>query len=91
MRQKRRKFNLPILRTRELREMPEDQRQKKLYELNVELLKLKALIKAGGSVENPARIREIRRAIAQIKTINRERAAKEGTSDANSSKKRSKT
>jgi len=74
-----------------LREMPADQRQKRLYELNVELLKLKALVKAGGSMENPAKIREIRRAIARIKTVNNQRVAKEVTSNADSHEERTET
>jgi large subunit ribosomal protein L29 len=73
---------------KELREMPADQRQKRLHELSVELLKLKALVKAGGSMENPARIREIRRAIARIKTVNNQGVAKEGASNADSPKER---
>ena len=32
-------------------------------------MKLRAVVKAGGSVENPARIRELRRAIARLLTI----------------------
>ena len=76
---------------KELREMPADQRQKRLYELNVELLKLKALVKAGGSMENPAKIREIRRAIARIKTVNNQRVAKEVTSNADSHEERAET
>jgi large subunit ribosomal protein L29 len=82
---------LPTLRMKEIRSLPPDQRGKRLSELNIELLKLKAMVKAGGSVENPARIREIRRAIARIKTVDNEKAAKEGVSNANNPKKHLKT
>ena len=37
-----------------------------------ELAKLRAMIKIGGSIENPSRVREIRRAIARILTVEAE-------------------
>ena len=82
---------MPTLRMKEIRGLSPDQRDKRLSELNIELLKLKAMVKAGGSVENPARIREIRRTIARIKTVDNEKAAKEGISNANNPKNRLKT
>ncbi len=82
---------MPTLRIKEIRDLTRDQLDKRLSELNVELLKLKAMVRAGGSVENPARIREIRRTIARIKTVDNEKAAKEGVSNANKPKNRPKT
>ena len=82
---------MPTLRMKEIRGLSPDQRDKRLSELNIELMKLKAMIKAGGSVENPARIREIRRTIARIKTLDNEKAPKEGTSNADNPKNRLKT
>jgi large subunit ribosomal protein L29 len=52
--------------------MSSAERKTKLSELRLELAKLKTMIKAGGAVENPARIRELRKAIAQILTIENE-------------------
>jgi len=63
---------MPIMRLREIRSMVPDEREKKLTELRTELLKLRATVKAGGAVENPARIREIRKVIARLLTIQRE-------------------
>jgi len=60
---------MPILRPSEIRKMNPEERVKKLRELRAELMKLRAVVKAGGSVENPARIRELRRAIARLLTI----------------------
>jgi len=54
--------------------MSSEDRRKKLTELRTELMRLKTMIKAGGSVENPARIRELRKAIARILTIEHEQA-----------------
>ncbi|MEM0057830.1 MAG: 50S ribosomal protein L29 [Candidatus Bathyarchaeia archaeon] len=63
---------MPILRVKEIREMSPEERAKKLNEFRTELLRLKTMIKAGGAVENPARIRELRKAIARILTIENE-------------------
>lgn len=63
---------MPILRVNEVREMDPDEQETKIRELQIELAKLRALIRAGGALENPARVKAIRRAIAQIKTIQNE-------------------
>lgn len=63
---------MPIMRVKEIRDMPSEERMKRLNELRTELLRLKTMIKAGGTVENPARIRELRKTIARIMTIEHE-------------------
>ncbi len=63
---------MPILRVKEIRDMPSEELMKKLNELRTELLRLKTMIKAGGTIENPARIRELRKTIARILTIEHE-------------------
>ena len=63
---------MPILRVKEIRDMPPEERKKKLGELRTELLRLKTMIKAGGTVEDPSRIRELRKTIARILTIENE-------------------
>lgn len=63
---------MPIMRLREIRVMTPEERKKKLTELRTELLKLRASVEAGGAVENPARIREIRKVIARLLTVQRE-------------------
>jgi large subunit ribosomal protein L29 len=52
--------------------MPSEDRIKRLSEYRTELLRLKTMIQAGGAVENPNRIKELRRAIAKIMTIEHE-------------------
>jgi large subunit ribosomal protein L29 len=75
---------MPVLRIKEIREMSSEGRMKKLRELKTELVRLKTMIKAGGTVENPAMIRELRKTIARILTIEKEekrelaKAEKEG-------------
>jgi len=56
--------------------MPEE-RKKRLNELRTELVRLRTTVAAGGTIENPARIREIRRTIARILTIENEQRKKE--------------
>jgi len=63
---------MPILRVKEIRDMPSEDRIKRLSEYRTELLRLKTMIQAGGAVENPNRIKELRRAIAKIMTIEHE-------------------
>ena len=63
---------MPILRVKEIRDMPQEERKKKLGELRTELVRLKTMINAGGTVENPSRVRELRKTIARILTIENE-------------------
>jgi large subunit ribosomal protein L29 len=64
---------MPILRVKEIRDMPHEERMEKLGELRTELLRLRTMINAGGTVEDPARIRELRKTIARILTIENEK------------------
>jgi large subunit ribosomal protein L29 len=63
---------MTILHPEEVRDMTPAEREAELEDLETELLNDKAVKAAGGAPENPGRIREIRRAIARIKTIQRE-------------------
>ena len=56
--------------------MSREEKLKKLRELELELIKLRTLVRSGGSIENPMRIRNIRRDIARIKTALREEGYK---------------
>ena len=63
---------MPILRLKEIRGMSAEDRDKKVSELRAELARLKTMVRAGGAVENPARIRELRKTIAKILTVENE-------------------
>lgn len=63
---------MPFLKSKEIREMQSERKAERLEELQTELSKLRATIKSGGAIENPARIRQLRRAIARIITIQNE-------------------
>ncbi|MDR2707379.1 MAG: 50S ribosomal protein L29 [Nitrososphaerota archaeon] len=63
---------MPMLRLQEIINMSSEARTKKLLELRTELARMKTMINAGGAVENPTRVRELRKLIAQILTIENE-------------------
>lgn len=63
---------MPILRKREIRQMPEEERSRRLDEMRTELVRLRTTVKSGGTVENTARIKELRRTIARILTMQNE-------------------
>jgi large subunit ribosomal protein L29 len=63
---------MAIIRLKEIQGMSSEDRQKKLLDLRAELARMKTMIKAGGAVENPTKVREIRKTIAQILTVENE-------------------
>jgi len=65
---------VPIRRVKEIRDMSHEDRQKRLKELQTEMMRLKTMIKAGGSIENPARVHQLRKTIARILTVENEPA-----------------
>ena len=67
---------MPIVRMKEIRDITSEQRQQKLEELRTELSKMRTLINAGGSVENPGRVKALRKSIAQLKTVMNEESVK---------------
>ncbi len=65
------------MKARELRELAEDELNRREEELKDQLFKLRAQ-KAIGQLENTMKIKNIRREIARIKTILRERQLGKG-------------
>jgi large subunit ribosomal protein L29 len=63
---------MPQMRIKEIRDMPSEERAKKLGDFRTELLRLRTMIRAGGTIENPARVRELRKTVARILTIENE-------------------
>jgi len=63
---------MAILRSEEIRKMNLDERQDELDKLVMELIRERAVTSAGGAPESPGKIKEIRRTIARIKTIQTE-------------------
>ncbi len=63
---------MAILRLKDIRDMSSEKRKEKVNELKTELSRLKTMVEAGGSIDNPAQIRELRKTIARILTIETE-------------------
>ena len=63
---------MAILYAAEIRDMTPAEREAELEELETELLNAKAVQAAGGAPDNPGRVKELKRTIARIKTIQRE-------------------
>lgn len=63
---------MAILHVDEIRDMTPAERASELEQLETELLNTRAIQAAGGAPENPGRIKELRRTIARLKTIQRE-------------------
>lgn len=79
---------MPILRLKDIDSMSSEERAKKLTEMRADLTRMKTMIRAGGAVENPARIRELRKTIARILTIENEKRLGIGSADEKGTKKK---
>lgn len=62
----------PVRKVNELRDLTNEELERKLVDLKDELFRLRFQM-ATGQLENPMRIREVRRNFARTKTIIRER------------------
>lgn len=85
----------PIMRMKDIVALSPEDRIQRLIDLRVELARIRTMVNAGGTVENPTRIRELRKTIAQILTVENEqklglRKAPEQKKMANSKKASSK-
>ena len=63
---------MAILRLKDMREMSSEQRLDKINELRTELARLKTMVAAGGSIDNPTQIHEMRKTIARLLTVESE-------------------
>lgn len=68
---------LAILRKREIKQMLPEERVKKVTELRAELTTIRTSVRSGGTVDNPARIRELRRTLARLLTATNMASSKE--------------
>ncbi len=67
---------MPILRMSQIREMSREDQEKRLEEFKTELSKVNTMIKAGGSIENPGRVKALKKTIARVLTVMREESLK---------------
>lgn len=68
---------MAILKTSEIRKMGENKMEEKLEELKTELMKIETTVGSGGIPENPGKVKEIKKTIARIKTIKKEKESEE--------------
>jgi large subunit ribosomal protein L29 len=61
-----------VIHTEEIRDMTPAERQAELEQLETELLNAESVKATGGMPDSPGRIKELRRAIARIRTIQNE-------------------
>jgi large subunit ribosomal protein L29 len=66
---------MAIFKTDEIRNMSEEEITEELQKLESELIRERGIVTAGGAPEKPGRIKDIRKTIARIKTVQRERKA----------------
>ncbi len=59
------------LRIKDLRKLNDEDLEKRLNQLKLELLKERGNIEMGGNIKNPGKIKVIRRDIARILTLKR--------------------
>ena len=59
------------MKTREIRDLSEKERQEKVADIGQEIFNLRFQL-ATGKIENPSRLKSLRRDIARIKTIQRQ-------------------
>ena len=64
---------MAILRPKEMKKMSEEELNKKVEELKLDLSKKRAQIIVGGAPENGGKIREMKKTIARVLTIKNEK------------------
>ena len=67
---------MAIYKTKELRGMGKEEIDEKLQQLKTELSKEKGAVASGTKAENPGKIKEIRKTIARILTLKKEKEVK---------------
>ncbi len=69
---------MAIIRKQELQNITEEHIESKILELSKEMMKLQAQRAVGTAIDNPGKIKEIRRTIARLVTIRESRKKLEG-------------
>ncbi|MDD1714685.1 MAG: 50S ribosomal protein L29 [Methanoregulaceae archaeon] len=67
---------MAIIRSSEIRQFSDVELQEQMEKLRIELIQHYGKVSAGGSTENPGRIRELRRTVARLMTEKNQRRVK---------------
>ena len=63
---------MAIMKMREMRKLRPEQRESRLLQYRRELMDMYSQLSAGGSIEDPGKIKELRKTIARLLTISNE-------------------
>ena len=63
---------MALLKTNDIRNMSDEEREKKLNELRTELMHERGVAAMGGAPPNPGKISALRKNIARVLTVNKE-------------------
>jgi len=63
---------MAIIKVKDVKGMKPEERSKRLDEFRLELSKLKGSSAVGASIKEPGKVKELRKAIARILTVNNE-------------------
>lgn len=66
-------MSMAILKARQIREMKLEEIERKISELRLELMKEMANVRMRRPIKNPGKIRELKRTIARLLTIKKEK------------------
>jgi len=66
---------LAILRVKQIREMKPEEISKKIYDIKLELMKEFGNVRMGRPIKNSGKIREMRRTLARLETLKRQKGA----------------
>lgn len=69
---------MPLLKAKDIRNMPDDEKKETLRKLRDDLLHERGQAAMGGAPESPGRIRALRKNIARILTVMNEKKQDEG-------------
>ncbi|MBS3055533.1 MAG: 50S ribosomal protein L29 [Candidatus Aenigmarchaeota archaeon] len=66
---------MAILRVKQIREMKPEEISKKIYDIKLELMKEFGNVRMGRPIKNSGKIREMRRTLARLETLKRQKGA----------------
>jgi len=64
---------MAILRIKEIRKYRPEQRESRLLQYRKELMDVYSQLSAGGSIEDPSRIKQLKKTIARLLTVSNEK------------------
>jgi len=72
VRRRRKAKKMPSLKIRDIRDMRPEEREEKIHELRVELMKIRSTGQPRGGSKNTMEVRQIKKTIAHILTVQNE-------------------